>query len=844
MRFTIILLFFNFLNAQENKILSSYRSFEGGLNDYYASISLQDNESPDLLNVVIDEPIGALTQRKGYIVCGQIPSGKTITNLYEYVKVNGTRYLIITDNENIWQTADCVNFSTITAGLNGIDMPRFATVRDKLWIVNSSTWTMTWDGENKSYLTYVPKAKYITYWKARGFLANENTNPSSVYFSKLVSSSGTILSPEDAESWSSVNQIYINRDDGSPIYGMKVYRDNLYIFKETGITRVVFESEEDIGIVKNVSTIGSKFNESIVEMDDGLLRFVGRDGVYAFDGSNIKRLSTKWTNNFEKFKQGTKSENFKLWDNGLDFIKGNLNNVNTYYFDNSLSLNLTTNYVVLDNFDDGNYSNNPVWTISGNANLYIDNNNIYGDTSNRLTIYGETSQRNITMYTNYNNQINLGKYSIKLGGINGNNAKCCFVMDNYIYNNANGYCVNYFNTYSTSSTSSFVFIYNLSILNGGNETVIISSTIHTNQSYLYKNLDVIFDLYNIRFYIDNNLVDSYIKKNVPIEKGNYVYFYGIVNQSFKETFWTQFKGLFFDNLYVSTYSYNYSGTYTSEISTFSNISQWKTFEVNDIFNEQQINYFYKSSNTINGVINSNWVPINKGQIISANTGNQYFQWKADLQTFNNVYTPIINSVLVSYVTGDTTKSQIFGTNYKSRYWLSASTSPNNQYNDLTMVESKSPLGTYTKFDLPITAYSLWNGILYGGIADKGYIARLDYGDNDNGNTIISYWDTKDELFGSPIHYKSINRAVVDYSVYPINDSLQIGLSSDFGNNFEYKTINTGNNINLQRNTSVLNYSANRNLQYRLKIYNNKYNTNYKIYGLHMIGTIGDYIGSK
>ena len=163
------------------------------------------------------------------------------------------------------------------------------------------------------------------------FLANTPTEPSSVYFSQLTDTNGTVLDPAvSTMAWaSSLNVLYINRGDGSPIYGEKLYKDNLYIFKETGVNRIVFESEYSIQIGKNVTTIGSKFNDAIVETDDGLLRYPGRDGLYAFNGITASPISTKWTNLYKSMQQPGFGESSRLWDSASDFSAGVLPNLAT-----------------------------------------------------------------------------------------------------------------------------------------------------------------------------------------------------------------------------------------------------------------------------------------------------------------------------------------------------------------------------------------------------------------------------------------------------------------------------------------------------------------------------------
>ena len=359
--------------AQSSNIASSYRVFDGGLNTCDSSIALPVNESPDLLNVVIDEPLGTLSQRGGYQVCGYLPSGNTATNIYEYIKNDGSRNLIVTDNQTIWQTGDCQSYTTIATGLLATSLPRFATIQDKLWIVNGSTYTIVWDGTSKTMLDgknglpLAPIGKLITYWKSRVWIGNSVAAPSGLYFSSLVDTFGNILDPATStNAWSnSLNLIYFDRDDGSPLYGIKIYRDNLYAFKATGILRLLFESEftaNGVTVPKTAIKTGSKFNESIVEMDDGLLRFVGRDGVYLFDGSTVKRISKKWTPTFYSFKQPSHAEAYKLWDTSNDWLTGNLTTLSTSYSLGSIALDIRTKLI----YDFSNSLGTSTWTTTGN----------------------------------------------------------------------------------------------------------------------------------------------------------------------------------------------------------------------------------------------------------------------------------------------------------------------------------------------------------------------------------------------------------------------------------------------------------------------------------------------
>lgn len=810
MRFILpLVIFLSGTASAEEVATASYRDFSGGLNNYYSPTSLQPNESPNLLNVVIDEPVGALTQRNGYLTCGNIPSGNTATNLYEYSKNDGSRNLIVTDNVTIWSTIDCVVYSTITTGWSSQALPRFATVLDKLWIVNGSTWPYVWDGSSGHYLdgtgTYPtgPKGKYITYWKSRVWIANTPTAPSSVYFTSLTDITGVAVDPATSTSaWTSTNQIYFNRDDGSPIYGIKPYRDNLYVWKETGISRLVFESEYSLSGAKNVSAIGSKFQESIVEMDDGLLRFVGRDGVYAFDGSTVKRVSTKWTPTFESFKQPSRGEQYKLWDSASDFLTGTITpEVSTIPVDGALSL-------MYEDFSDLDYTHNPIWSSNSDSDpsLYA----VPSATNGYLSEYD--SIKNSQVYIASNKAYGDFDFS-------------------FMHPGATGFPYAYFISFSTGSQISG---YGVRVVGGKirlfKQTPLPSTICETTgviPSSQYK----------------TNYANVHVNRT---NAGLFTLTMGTFTCSgtdvtYSSSAYSVFLFAPYDRIDDIKWIYRSTGTYYSEISTFTNLSQWGTFGVDETLGGQPINYYTRTAPTVGGVASAPWTSISAGAIVSTTT-NGYGQWRADFTTTDNSVDPLINSVSMGYATGDTTRSILGGVNYKSRYWISASTTPTNNYNDIVMVESKSPLGTYTRHNLPLSALATWNNSLYAAISNTSKIARVDYGSADDGTAITSYWESRDEAYDQPIFYKTINTGILDYANSPANTGLNIGLSADQGLTYEDKTVNIGAST-LARNTTKLNWTPNTAIGFRTRIYNNVLGFGFKVYGVHNMGTITDFFGN-
>jgi hypothetical protein len=299
------------------------------------------------------------------------------------------------------------------------------------------------------------------------------------------------------------------------------------------------------------------------------------------------------------------------------------------------------------------------------------------------------------------------------------------------------------------------------------------------------------------------------------------------------------SGITFDN--VNYPAYFSSGTYTSQISTFTGLTQWRSFTADNTLNNQTLAYYVRTGTTAYNTSLATWNPITSGAIISTTTDG-YGQWKAEFTTTDNSVTPLINSVSMGYATGDTSATAVKGIKYKSRFWLAASTAPANNFNDMVLVESKSPLGSYTRYDLPLSAMAIWSGNLYGAIGNTGNIARIDYGDTDDGTAINSYWESRDEVYENPVFYKTVNTIVLDYSNSPANTALSVLLSPDQGGTWQTRSLNLGAS-QLSRNTSKLNYTPDTALGFRTKVSNSVLGLGFKIYGIHNFGTMTNYYGN-
>jgi len=269
----------------------------GTLNTAASPSKLPEGQSPDNLNVWMDEKPGSVVTSLGYTKLGQLPSGNPPTLLLEFYKTSdGSSQLICSDNTTVWWTTDYVTFTQIKTGLSSFFQLRGAVIRDKVWLTNGSDSVMTWNGSALATLDGtagtpdVPPGRYIAYHDERIWMYGISGDLSSLRFSALADSTGTEITPDDADAWPADNELQISEGDADQGTGIFMYRGYLYCSKQYSVWRVVGYDEYTYTRVKTRSSTGTRFQESI-QIKDNLVHFIGVDGLYVFDGEEAKRIS-------------------------------------------------------------------------------------------------------------------------------------------------------------------------------------------------------------------------------------------------------------------------------------------------------------------------------------------------------------------------------------------------------------------------------------------------------------------------------------------------------------------------------------------------------------------------
>lgn len=120
-----------------------------GMNERIHPSQLPPGIAASAQNVLFDEIPGEVVTRQGKRVLAALPSGLAPRDSYEFAKLDGTSYMIVSDGSSIYATTDPTVTSAyvlIASGLDADGFMSFETAEDKLWLSNGIDNVQSWDG--------------------------------------------------------------------------------------------------------------------------------------------------------------------------------------------------------------------------------------------------------------------------------------------------------------------------------------------------------------------------------------------------------------------------------------------------------------------------------------------------------------------------------------------------------------------------------------------------------------------------------------------------------------------------------------------------------------------------
>lgn len=783
------------------------QDFSAGLQTSVDSTLIEDGATQDCQNV--DFNSGSLEKRRGSILQNTtaIGSDTSIRFLSEYPDSSGNFWMLLIEGTTIYKSNNAGVTNTVVSSTHGFTATSdIHTVNafGRCFLTDGTTNFAYFDGSVLSISTSIPKGKLVEFWAERLWTADVASNRSVLYASRV----------SDWTDWTDDN---VNDDDstfenirlnnGYPIRCIKRFRNNLVIFKDYSMDLLTLASDGVTFYLTSVSnTIGTQHPNSVQEVN-GVLKFLGRDGWYAYNGTSVQKTSTPIDETVKNIKQlNSDSSNFVVTTKE-DFEDGSIIALNTTQTSGSLIMSTNT---IIDDFSDSNYDTNPKWTVYGNIHIVS-----YFIFSKALEMTLNTSYTTDIASMTFDNSQTVGVWSF--------NFDC--------WKNA-----------TTQPQESNIFTFSLLNNNTTSYSLIISSRIATVidsssnilSSSTFSSSIIRADTTNTTPQYKSISIERNANSVWTISVGTYTTL-SFTNSSVKSFSGCSIKGtgsvnaIYFDDF-----------KFLSKKSTFiaksnnagSSISSWREVLINDSLDSATINYaLYSDTDTIididnqSSFVSSQTIINNQTPTISTNS---YVCWSAIFTRVVSTETAQIDSFTVSWTLG--TSFPVASCQFEGDYLCAVSLNDSTKNDTIFVHDRNNRWSKYT--GLPAYCMTTYRQKPYFGSNSAGDIYRFQADDvyNDNGVAIDSYWTSKDFNFGYVLGEKTLQRYYITADYDSSSDALfeygcnkgsltSTTLDLDLTSGFYRKTIIP----------STLTYQ--KGITHRFKISDNDISNRFKILGI-------------
>lgn len=288
--------------------------FSGGLNNRDFDPLLQDNESPDMCNVVLGKR-GTFETRPGIIYFKNEPvvEGKSVTSIYEYIDPQGnTHFLAFAGDKLKKATQD--GWALVGEDLEEGSYLEFVTnpMTGKALFVNHNDGYWETDGNECDEVDpYEPTddekteigecaipndPMLIAYHKYRVWLANVSDYPDRIYYSVDDISGNTLYNYFTPSSW-----LRSSNPKGEGVTAIVSFKERLYVFTKSTIKVIVGSDLDDFSMIDFDQSIGTVSSRTVWNFGDHLIFLSADNDVYIFDGvSAPTKVSGRLEGTFNK----------------------------------------------------------------------------------------------------------------------------------------------------------------------------------------------------------------------------------------------------------------------------------------------------------------------------------------------------------------------------------------------------------------------------------------------------------------------------------------------------------------------------------------------------------------
>jgi|APSaa5957512535_1039671.scaffolds.fasta_scaffold04052_12 hypothetical protein len=272
--------------AREFK-LEVLEAFTGGLNLRSDQFNLADNESPDMLNVVVD-PRGGIRQRDGVDRLNTTALSADIEGIWGFHTDSGTNQIMVNYGTKVAYatSANFTDLTGITARTSGSRVYGI-TMNNVAYGVSRDQVSFKWDGSTASDLGTTldgttgnfPTAQYVAFWNNFAWVAN--TVESGTDYKYRVRWSNV----NDPEKWTAADYVDIDKGEhGDYITGIVPMGDRLLVFKTNSVHAIFGWDSDSFQVVTLTHDVGSIALSSPASTTFGAFFWHATNGIYVYDG--------------------------------------------------------------------------------------------------------------------------------------------------------------------------------------------------------------------------------------------------------------------------------------------------------------------------------------------------------------------------------------------------------------------------------------------------------------------------------------------------------------------------------------------------------------------------------
>ena len=273
------------------------RDFTGGLNLNTDTFKLQDNESPDLLNVDIDGR-GGFQCRRGVTPFSTTSLATTPHSMWNYTNSGASYTMVGQGAKMLYSTGTTWTELGTNIGASSGTVGA-ATVNNTFYWVRDNAAAQKWNGTTLTSLGTsfnntitpgsgnMPRAQHIAVHSGYTWIAA--TWESGTFYGSRVRFSWANEFDLSAENWRSDEFIDVDPGkDGDQITAIMPFGDQLLVFKQNSVYAIYGYSSDSFTVVNVSNSVGCAGRHAIVGTPNGVFFFDPKTGLNAYDGRQVR----------------------------------------------------------------------------------------------------------------------------------------------------------------------------------------------------------------------------------------------------------------------------------------------------------------------------------------------------------------------------------------------------------------------------------------------------------------------------------------------------------------------------------------------------------------------------